>query len=439
MYRHGLGGILYLFRQLILIPLNEWRNIGQSVPDPNFHTRKRFGYVNQQFGRQSDPTQTPPSGDAPSQSDDVKLELPPEVPRSSWARSGMVRFFNLIMTLAIICVVGFIGLIWYSDKSFDETGPLREEATIEIRRGATFTSIIPDLEAKNIIPQQGPLRIFIRGVRSANKTSALKAGEFAIQPGMSMRQVMNHLTEGRSIQHTVTLPEGWTSYQIMERIQFSEILEGDLPPIPAEGSLLPSTYSFLRGSTRTQAVEHMQEAQSKALAEIWAGRDEGLPLQTPQELVILASIVEKETGVAEERAHVASVFINRLRKGMKLESDPTIIYGIFGGKGKPKDRPIFRSDIRRATPYNTYVIPALPPAPIANPGLEAMKAVAHPIQSEDLFFVADGSGGHAFAATLKQHNTNVAKWRRFEAERKRQAKKAAKEAAQKAKDLRQSN
>jgi len=395
--------------------------------------------VNQQFGRQKDTSDAQASDEALLQNEKISLDLPSGSLRSSRARSGMVRFFNLLMTLAILGVVGFIGLIWYSDKTFDAPGPLKKVATIEVRRGATFTSIIPELEAKHIIPRQGPLRIFIRGVSSANKTSALKAGEFALQPGMSMRQVMNHLTEGRSIQHTVTLPEGWTSYQIMERVQFSDILQGDLPPIPAEGSLLPSTYAFLRGTTRQEAVEHMQEAQRKALADIWANRADDLPLKTPQELVILASIVEKETGLAEERPHVASVFINRLRKGMKLESDPTIVYGMFGGKGKPKDRPIYRSDIRRPTPYNTYVIPALPPAPIANPGIEAMKAVAHPIASDDLFFVADGTGGHAFAVTVQQHNANVAKWRKIEAERKKQAKAAAKDIAKKAKELRLSN
>jgi len=345
-----------------------------------------------------------------------------------------VRFFNFLMTQAILAVVGFIGVLWYSHFQFDQPGPLAAQTTFEVPKGATFSSIVPGLEKKGIIPKQGVLRVFVRGVKNAGKSSQLKAGEFSFAPAMSMRDVMDQVTSGRAIQHTVTLPEGWTSYKIMERIQFSDILTGELPPIPAEGSLLPNTYAFERGTTRAQAVEIMQKAQQKAVAQVWESRAPDLPLKSPEELVILASIVEKETGVGGERAHVASVFVNRLRKGMKLQTDPTVIYGIWGGQGKPKERGgLRRSELKHSTVYNTYIIPGLPPTPIANPGIESLRAVANPLQTDDFFFVADGTGGHAFAPTLAGHNANVAKWRKIEAKRKKEAKAAAKAAADAAK------
>jgi len=200
-----------------------------------------------------------------------------------------------------------------------------------------------------------------------------------------------------------------------------DILEGDLPEtLPAEGSLMPDTYPFQRGTTRVEVVERMKVAQASFLSRVWAKRIPDLPISTPEELVTLASIVEKETGKADERPHVASVFINRLNRGMKLQSDPTIIYGIFGGAGKPSDRPIYKSDIETPTPYNTYTIPALPPGPIANPGRAAMEAVANPSRTDDIFFVANGTGGHVFAKTLDEHNQNVARWRQIEKQLKEQ-------------------
>lgn len=347
--------------------------------------------------------------------------------RSSRARSTMVRFFNFLLTIAFLGAIAFVAFIWYGKSQFDAPGPLAKEETFVVPKGATFSSIIPGLEEKNIISAQGPLRVFVRGVRAAGKSSALKAGEFGFTPGMSMRQVMMQLTEGRSIQYSLTFPEGWTSQRMMERIIADETLVGEAPPVPPEGSMLPNTYSFQRGTTRAAFVQTLRDAQHKAMREIWNSRAEGLPLKSPQEMVILASIIEKETGVAGERRRVSSVFINRLRKGMKLQTDPTVIYGIWGGAGKPKDRGgLRRSELRKATPYNTYIINGLPPGPIANPGLEALQAAANPDVTNDLFFVADGTGGHAFAETLKQHNANVVKWRAIEAERKKAAEDAAK-------------
>lgn len=337
-----------------------------------------------------------------------------------------VRFLNFMMTLAIIAVAGFAAVVWYGKQQFDARGPLDIETTFDVPAGASFKSIVPGLEARNIIAQQGPLEIFVRGVQAAGRSGDLKVGEYGFKPGMSMREVMLELTEGRPITYSVTFPEGWTSYRIVERLSADERLSGEITEVPPEGSLLPNTYTFRRGTTKQDILDQMRVAQEKAVAEIWAGRDEGLPLETPADLVNLASIVEKETGLADERPHVASVFVNRLRRKMRLETDPTIIYGIWGGKGKPEGRGgLRRSELRKETPYNTYQIRGLPPTPIANPGLEAMRAVAHPLETDDLFFVADGTGGHVFAKTLREHNANVRNWRKIEAERKAEAEAAA--------------
>ena len=244
---------------------------------------------------------------------------------------------------------------------------------------------------------------------------------------MSMFEVMDTLRSGKGIIHKVSFPEGLTVYQIFERLRANEILVGDLPEeLPPEGSLMPDTYPFQRGTTRMAIVEQMKRQQERFLEQVWERRVPGLPIDTPEEMVILASIVEKETGKAAERPRVAGVFINRLEKGMRLQSDPTILYGIFGGKGRPPDRPIYRSDIDTPTAYNTYHINGLPPGPIANPGRASLEAVANPSRTRDLFFVADGTGGHVFAETLDEHNENVRRWRAIEQRlREEQARRAA--------------
>ena len=227
---------------------------------------------------------------------------------------------------------------------------------------------------------------------------------------------------------SLTIPEGLTVEQAFQRIAEHEALTGDMPAeLPPEGSLIADTQRFTRGATRQQIVDKMLADQKRLVESIWNRRVSGLPIADINEFVTLASIVEKETGVASERRMVAAVFINRLNKGMRLQSDPTILYGLFGGKGRPADRPIFQSDIDKPTPYNTYVINGLPPGPIANPGRESLEAVANPSKTEDLYFVADGTGGHVFAATLEEHNENVARWR---AVQKKQAEEAAKAAAE---------
>ena len=245
-----------------------------------------------------------------------------------------------------------------------------------------------------------------------------KAGEYLFRAHMSMSEVMETIIAGRSVQHSITIPEGLTSAQIVERLNQDPILVGSIATIPPEGALLPETYKFTRGTTRQQMLERMQRSQEQALEDIWARRNPGIPIDSPEDLVVLASIVEKETGRADERTRVAGVFINRLNKRMRLQSDPTILYGIYGGTAWLRPRTILRSDMQRSNPYNTYQIDGLPPGPIANPGRESLEAVANPSRTEDLYFVADGTGGHVFATTLDEHNRNVARWREIEQQRR---------------------
>ena len=221
------------------------------------------------------------------------------------------------------------------------------------------------------------------------------------------------LVEGKVVQHAFTIPEGLTSEQIVTRLAEVDFLAGNIREIPKEGTLLPETYSFPRGATREQVIQRMQNAHRRAVQEIWDRRSSEVPVNSPEQLVTLASIVEKETGRADERSRVAAVFVNRIRQKIKLQSDPTIIYGLVGGKGT-LGRPINRTEIDQPTPYNTYVITGLPPGPIANPGRASLEATANPSRTKELFFVADGTGGHAFAENLAQHQQNVAKLRQFE-------------------------
>src|SRR5437764_4222964 len=228
-----------------------------------------------------------------------------------------------------------------------------------------------------------------------------------------MRDVVATIVEGKVVAHQVSLPEGLTSEQIVSRLRQDDVLAGDIKEIPREGSLLPDTYNFARGVTREQMVQRMQQAQQRFLHEVWDHRAPDLPLKTPEQLVVLASLVEKETGKPEERTRVSAVFVNRLKQRMKLQSDPTIIYGLVGGKGT-LGRPIMRSEIELKTRYNTYVIDGLPPGPIANPGRASLEAAASPARTKELYFVADGTGGHAFAENLEQHQRNVARLRQWE-------------------------
>lgn len=347
----------------------------------------------------------------------LKPERVPEPPRRSRnARSQLVIFLNFVMTMVVlVCVVAVAGF-YYVVSSFQARGPLETNAHFMVRPGNGLAEIANNLERNGIITDARVFRYASATYLRNGRT--LKAGEYDIKAGASMKEVMDLLESGKSILYSVVLPEGLTVRQMMLRLAEDPILEGELPAeVPPEGSLRPDTYKFSRGTKRAEILQQMRASQERMINQIWERRDPDLPIETKEQFVTLASIVEKETGIDDERARVASVFINRLKKGMRLQSDPTIIYGLFGGDGKPSDRPIYKSDLQKETPYNTYVIKGLPPTPIANPGRAALEAVANPWRTNDLYFVADGSGGHAFAATLEEHNANVRRWRKIEAER----------------------
>nr|WP_210270173.1 endolytic transglycosylase MltG [Brucella intermedia] len=340
---------------------------------------------------------------------------PPPRKRSRHARSQIVVFMNFMLSLVVLVLLGASALFYFGKMQFDARGPLAAETTFLVKRGAGIAEVSNSLENREIVSDA---RIFRYGMRTLGHENDLKAGEYAIPAGATMRDVMNILISGKSIMYPLTIPEGLTVKQIFDRISVDPILVGDMPKdMPPEGSLFTDTLNFTRGTTRSEIIDRMIASQKKLVDEAWAKRNPDLPVKDKNEFVTLASIVEKETGIASERPHVASVFVNRLKKGMRIQSDPTIIYGLFGGAGKPSDRPIFKSDIEKPTPYNTYVINGLPPTPIANPGKAALEAVANPLDTEDLYFVADGTGGHVFSKTLQEHNANVRKWRSVEQQR----------------------
>jgi UPF0755 protein len=262
--------------------------------------------------------------------------------------------------------------------------------------------------------------VFIGGVLVLKAREDLKAGEYQFKAHASLRDVVATMVEGRVVAHQVGIPEGLTSQQIVTRLNDDDVLTGSIKEPPREGSLLPDTYNFTRGVTREQMIQRMQQAQQRLVREIWDHRSPDLPLKTPDQLVTLASIVEKETAKPEERTRVAAVFLNRLKQKMRLQSDPTIIYGLAGGKGT-LGRPIMKSDIEQPSPYNTYQIDGLPPGPIANPGRASLEAAANPARTRELYFVADGTGGHAFAETYEQHQKNVARLRLIETDQNDQA------------------
>jgi UPF0755 protein len=348
---------------------------------------------------------------------------PPSRRRSRKARSQIVIFLNFVMTVIVFATIIGIGIFYYGVKSYEEPGPLAANTNFIVRSGAGTNEIAANLERNDIISDSRVFRLLSRIYLDGE---TLKAGEYEIKAGASMREIVELLKSGKSILYSVSVPEGLTVKQVFKRLSDDPVLEGDLPAeLPAEGSLMPDTYKFSRGTKRADILQQMAAAQKALIDQIWERRDDNLPIETREEFVTLASIVEKETGKADERPRVASVFLNRLEKGMRLQSDPTIVYGLFGGDGKPSDRPIFQSDLEKQTPYNTYIIKGLPPTPIANPGRAALEAVANPSRTGDLYFVADGTGGHVFAETLDEHNQNVRRWRKMEAEK---AAEAAKEA-----------
>ncbi|WP_372623290.1 endolytic transglycosylase MltG [Falsiroseomonas sp.] len=315
----------------------------------------------------------------------------------------------LLLLLLILAGLG-AGAFWYARETYAAPGPLAEPAQMVVPRGGT-TAIAEALAARGVIADP---RAFVAAAWLTRGEGPIRAAEFAFPAGASLREVLEVLRRARPVQRRITIPEGLTVGQITAILERAEGLTGEVPAFE-EGALLPETYAYQWGDPRAAIIRRAGQAMEAALAELWAARQPELPLASPREALILASIVERETGQAEERGLVAGVFINRLRRGMMLQSDPTVAYA--AADGGVLDRPLTRADLDREHPFNTYRVRGLPPAPIASPGREALQAVTQPEATEFIYFVADGTGGHAFARTLDEHNRNVARWRRIERER----------------------
>lgn len=326
-------------------------------------------------------------------------------------RSRLVRFLlAALVVLPLGAALAAGGAFLYGKYLFETEGPHDEAAVVMLEQGMGVRAIANRLEREGVVSNAN---VFLAGVRLHRAERSLKAGEYEIPARASMASIMGILREGRSILHRLTIPEGLTSEQAMLLVEAHPVLTGEMPETPAEGALLPETYSFTRGTTRKEIVADMQAAATRVMDELWDGRAKDLPFKTREEAIILASIVEKETGVASERPRVAAVFVNRLKVPMRLQSDPTIIYGLVGGKGA-LGRPIRRSELDRVTAYNTYHIDGLPPTPICNPGRASIEAVLNPPETDEYYFVADGTGGHAFSRTLSEHQARVREWREIE-------------------------
>jgi len=372
------------------------------------------------------------------------------------------------VTFLVVALFMLGGVILWGQNQYTAEGPLDQAICLQVKPGSNMRRVSSDLADQGAVSSAAIFRI---GADYEDKTQALKAGSFLVQPGSSMSEIVDTITRGGastcgtevvyrigvnrvSVQvreldpatsrfveraefqpgedetpaiyaekkqqadtrYRIALAEGVTSWQVVESLKAMDVLEGDAGDVPPEGALAPDSYEVRPGDDRAAVIARMREAQERLVAEAWEARDPDLPIKSPEDLLTLASIVEKETGVAEERGQVASVFVNRLNQGMRLQTDPTVIYGITKGQGV-LGRGLRRSELRAETPWNTYVIAGLPPTPIANPGRASLMAAAQPDETDYIFFVADGTGGHAFAVTLAEHNENVARWRQIEAER----------------------
>lgn len=319
-----------------------------------------------------------------------------------------------VISILIVAGIALLIAIGHAQREFAAPGPSKDETVILLPRGAGLKDTSRLLMLHGAIDNEFLFRL---GARYRREDREIRYGEYRIPPGASMEEILGMLVRGESVQHKITIAEGLTSYQIVDILRQSDVLTGDIADLPPEGSLAPDTYYVERNQSRADVLKRMAESQARLVAEAWAQRPPDTPLNSPDEILVLASIVERETGIPEERPKVASVFLNRLQRGMRLQSDPTVVYGLTGGK-EQLGRGLRQSELERATPYNTYVIDRLPPTPIAAPGRDSIMAVVRPESTEYLYFVADGTGGHAFAATLEEHNRNVAKWRDMEANKK---------------------
>lgn len=373
-----------------------------------------------------------------------------------------------MLTILMVGLFLMAGIVLWGQTQYKSEGPLAEAICVRVERGTNLSRVSRSLEDQGAVTSGAILRI---GADYTDKASRLKAGSYLVSPGASMEEIVDVITRGgastcgteivyrvgvtrvvaevreldpatnrfveraefnpvtdeapevytqkvaeQDTRFRIALAEGVTSWQVVEALKAVDVMTGGVEDIPAEGTLAPDSYEIARGDARADLLGDMQERQSQRVEAAWESRSDDVAVSSPEELLILASIIEKETGIAEERGLVASVFSNRLRRGMRLQTDPTVIYGITEGRGV-LGRGLRQSELRRATAWNTYVILGLPPTPIANPGEASLEAAANPDSSAFIFFVADGTGGHAFAETLEAHNRNVAKWREIEAER----------------------
>jgi UPF0755 protein len=326
-------------------------------------------------------------------------------------RSAFKRVVRSLFAIAMVTLVIAGGAIAFAYMQFTAKGPLVANTVFQVNQGLKRSEIGAQLQDAGIVSSAG---IFTAAAHVNGAFGGrLKAGEYEFPAKASIDQVLAIITSGRAVTYKVTIPEGWTTEMAVARVVENDVLTGEVKAVPVEGTIMPETYVFRRGLTRQKMLDDMQAAQAKMLDEAWKARAVSSTLKTKEEAVTLASIVEKETAIPEERPLIASVFHNRLKQGMRLQSDPTIIYGLVGGKGK-LERGLTKDDLDSDTAYNTYKINGLPPGPIANPGRASLEAVLNPPDTGYLYFVADGSGGHAFAKTLEEHNANVAKWRTIE-------------------------
>src|SRR5262245_461308 len=376
-------------------------DVGDSYPPISGRSAEGFGNPNM------DRRITPRSPRAALEPEHV----PEPTRRSKRVRNPLVIIGNAVFMLLILLVLGGGVAVVFAKVRLEAPGPLQADKIVNIPKNARVAEIADLLQREGVVDEHK--LVFMGGVAMLKAWGELKSGEYLFPKRASVRDVVETMVEGKVVQHLIAIPEGLTSEQIAARLLDSQILTGTIKATPREGSMLPNSYAFRRGDTREQAIQRMQLAQQQIVKEAWERRARDLPLRTPEQLVILASIIEKETSRPEERTRIAAVFANRLKQRIRLQTDPTVIYGLAPGKGA-LGRPLSRADLERPTPYNTYIIDALPPGPIANPGRASIEAAANPARTKELYFVADGTGGHAFAESYDQHQRNVARLRTIE-------------------------
>ena len=322
-------------------------------------------------------------------------------------------FLRLFAAACVLLAAAGGGAYWWGSNWLATPGPLAASKTLVIPKGSKPDTIGHQLEAEGVITNGFALAPAFWVTRLDGD---LRAGEYAFPAAITPQGVLDLLRSGKTVVHRLVVPEGLTTAEILALVAHGEALSGAVTDNPGEGQLWPATYSYSYDDKREALVEHMKRLAQRNLSELWAERDKDLPIDTPEQALILASIVEKETAIPAERPKIAAVLYNRLRQGMKLQMDPTVAYAVTGG-AHPLDHPLTKAELATDSPYNTYLNTGMPPGPIANPGRAALEAVLKPEHSDLLYFVADGTGGHAFASTLEEHNRNVAHWRQVQADR----------------------